>query len=191
MVGCFGLIDDPGNPYHFPRDRLVEKRGRLDSFWLNRIGAFTGEGMVTELKWGKESYHLARHTPDILVNGNPVGVTWTDWGLAWFLCPRCSRRCRFLYLGELCCQTCGCLDWSSRHVSRSVPNLARLKWLRRRIGVSEQPFSPLPKRPRSHTRYNRIADEIRALERGLVAHLGSINQTLQRRIRVRKSKGKW
>ena len=49
----------------------------------------------------------------------------------------------------------------------------------------------MPKRPRSHTRYNRITDEIRALERGLVAHLGSINQTLQRRIRVRKAKGKW
>jgi len=68
--------------------------------------------------------------------------------------------------------------------------LHKPKQLRRRIGVSEQHFSPLPKRPRSHTRHNRIADEIRALERGLLAHLGSINQTLQRRIRVRKSKGK-
>jgi hypothetical protein len=63
--------------------------------------------------------------------------------------------------------------------------------LRRKLGADPRPFAPLPERPRQHTRFNRIANEIRALEHGLVAHLGSINQTLQRRIRVRMSKGKW
>jgi hypothetical protein len=107
------------------------------------------------------------------------------------VCPRCGRRCRHLYFPELVCGTCLRLDYACRHAARSVSGLHKLKQLRRRIGVSEQPFSPLPKRPRSHTRYNRIADEIRALERGLVAHLGSINQTRQRRIRIRKTKGRW
>ena len=76
-------------------------------------------------------------------------------------------------------------------MGRSVPNLARLKWLRRRIAVSEQPFSPLPRRQRHHLRYHRIVAEIRRLERGLVDYLGSINRDLDRRIRVRKAKGKW
>jgi len=35
------------------------------------------------------------------------------------------------------------------------------------------------------------ADEIRLLESRLVSHLAGINRDLQRRIRVRKSKGKW
>ena len=62
---------------------------------------------------------------------------------------------------------------------------------RRRIGVDERPFSPLPRRQRRHLRYHRIADEIRLLESRLVSHLDGINRDLQRRIRVRKSKGKW
>jgi hypothetical protein len=71
------------------------------------------------------------------------------------------------------------------------PGLWQIRQLRQRIGADPRPFSPLPKRPRSHTRYHRIVDEIRALERGLVGYLGSINQTLQQCIRVRKLKGEW
>src|SRR5215813_13535110 len=144
MVACFGLIQDP-HPSHFPLDRLVENRGRIDAFELNRIGAFV-EGAVTELRWGRKPYQLARHSPDPLVNGIRVPTVWTDW---------------------------------------AVP------WLRRLIGVDQRPFAPIPRRPRSHTRYNRIAAEIRLLEHGLVGYLAGVNRDLQRRIRVRKSKGKW
>ena len=159
-------------------------------FQLNRAGALV-DGAETELAWGENPYRLAMHEGNLSVNGVSIEVTWTDGKLAWLLCPRCSRRCRFLYLGELECQRCLHLDWSSRHVGRSVPNLARLKWLRRRIAVSEQPFSPLPRRQRHHLRYHRIVAEIRRLKRGLVDYLGSINRDLDRRIRVRKAKGKW
>jgi hypothetical protein len=187
MVACFGLHDG----YQLPRfsgDHVVEHRGRLDSFWLNRIGALVGEGTVTQLKIGGRGSQLVARGANLLVDGNPIALDFTDWNLAWFLCPRCGQRCRHVYLPELACRKCLKLDYSSRHRHRSVPGLARLKWLRRLIGVDERPFAPLPERPRHHLRYNRIAEEIRALEVGLVGHLGEINQVLERRIQRRRVK---
>ena len=118
-------------------------------------------------------------------------MVWTDHALPWFECPKCARRCRHIFLDELACRKCLRLDYASRHLHRQTPSVHQVARLRRKIGADPRPFAPLPERPRRHTRYNRIADEIRAQERGLLAHLGSVNQTLQRRIRVRKSKGKW
>ena len=60
MPGAFGLLDDQHHP-HFPADRLVENRLRLDAFKLNRIGAFA-EGAVTRLKWGDHGGLPARQT---------------------------------------------------------------------------------------------------------------------------------
>src|SRR5262245_29989231 len=136
-------------------------------------------------------YQLVRRSPDLLVNGIRVPIVWTDWAVPWFLCPGCSRRCRHLYVPEFTCRICCHLDYSSRHVSRTVPGLHRITWLRRLISVDQRPFAPIPGRPRSHTRYNRIAAEIRLLEHGLVGYLAGVNRDLQRRILVRKSKGKW
>jgi len=65
MPGAFGLYDDQHHP-RVPADRLVENRLRLDAFKLNRLGAFV-EGAVTRLAWGENTYQLARHTPNILV----------------------------------------------------------------------------------------------------------------------------
>ena len=58
-------------------DRLVENRARLDAHKLNRIGAFA-EGTITRLAWGEKTYHLARHAPNILINGNRVLVVWDE-----------------------------------------------------------------------------------------------------------------
>jgi hypothetical protein len=190
MVACFGLHDG-WHPSYFPRHLLIEHRAaRLDSFQLNRAGWLT-EGVEIELMVGPVGHHLAAGRLEIRVDGIPIGLARTDWNLVWFLCPQCSKRRRHIYLPELACRRCLGLDWSSRHRHRSVPNLARLKWLRRRINVSEQPFSPLPERPPHHVRFHRIADEIRTLEAKLVGHLSEINETLERRIRSRKAKGKW
>jgi hypothetical protein len=118
-----------------------------------------------------------------LVDGIPIRIDWTDFNLAWFLCPRCGRRCKHLYFDELACRTCLGLENACRHVHRSVPGIHRIKRLRRRIGVDERPFSPIPRRQRHHLRYNRIADEIRGLELKLAGHLGNINRTLEKRAR--------
>src|SRR5262249_40811078 len=89
MVACFGLHD--GNPSHFPGSHLVENRLRLDAFKLNRIGAFV-EGTVTRLASGAHGCLIARHSPNILVNGNPILVTWDEQGRPWFECGTCGRR---------------------------------------------------------------------------------------------------
>jgi hypothetical protein len=183
MPGAFGLLDDP-HPSHFPLNRLIENRARLDVFELNRYGAFL-EGAVTTLRWGEKPYQLAARSVDILVNGNRVLVDWDVHGRPWFLCPACDRRRQHLYLEELVCRRCAGLDYSSRHLHRTVPGLHRIRRLRREIGVDQRPFAPLPRLPRRHVRFHRIADEITALERGLVGHLSAINQDLERRARLR------
>jgi hypothetical protein len=94
--------------------------------------------------------------------------------------------CCHVYLRQLACRRCSRLDYSSRHLHRSVPGLNRLRYLRRKLGLELRPFAPIPPRPSSHTRYNRIVAEIRALEAGLVGHLrADINDVLARRLRIR------
>ena len=189
MVGAFGLLDDRHHT-RFPPDRLIENRACLDVFWLNRIGAFT-EGTITELRWGKKPYQLARQTPDILVNGNRVPIAWDVQGRPWFVCPGCGQHRQHLYLDELLCRRCAGLDYISRHLHRSTPGVHQVVRLRRKIGADQRPFAPLPERPEHHVRFHRIVARIRNEEAGLVEHLGSIVHDLDRRIRVRKAKGKW
>jgi hypothetical protein len=126
-----------------------------------------------------------RRESDILVNGNRVPIVWDEPGRPWFECPACGRRCKHLYLDELACRICCRLDYASRHLHRTVPGFHRIRRLRSQIGVDQRPFASMPWRPRHHTRFHRIAAEIRTLERGLVGYLGGINQDLERRARLR------
>jgi hypothetical protein len=183
MPGAFGLYDDQHHP-RVPADRLVENRLRLDAFKLNRLGAFV-EGAVTRLAWGENTYQLARHTPNILVNGNPVLVTWDEQGRPWFACGRCGRRVKHIYLDELVCRRCAGLDYASRHIHRSVPGVHRVMRWRRMIGIDPHPFAPIPKRKRHHTRYHRIVARILLEERALLGHLQTVTHDLERRARLR------
>ena len=63
MVGAFGLLDGY-HPTQFPSSHLVENRARVDAHKLNLVGAFV-ERTTTRLKWGENTYQLARHTPNI------------------------------------------------------------------------------------------------------------------------------
>jgi hypothetical protein len=122
------------------------------------------------------------------LDGTPIFVVWDEpmpgVGRCWFECPVCKQRARHLYLRQLACRRCSRLDYSSRHLRRSVPGLNRLRYLRRKIGLELRPFSPIPPRPSSHVRYNHIVAEIHQLEAGLVGHLQTdINDVLARRIR--------
>src|SRR5262249_2630118 len=185
MVGCFGLLDDYGNPYHFPLDLLVEANRRLDAWHLLQCGALV-EGETTQL----QGYLVGRQTPDILVDGTRVTVTWDEpmagVGRPWFECPACGRRCRYVSLrGVAACRTCHRLDYASRHLHRSVPGVHRVMRWRRIIGVDPHPFAAIPKRPRRHTRFHRIVARIRAEESKLVGHLSGIAHDLERRARLR------
>jgi hypothetical protein len=94
-------------------------------------------------------------------------------------------------LTSLLCRRCADLDYISRHLHRSTPGVHQVVRLRRKIGADQRPFAPLPERPEHHVRFHRIVARIRNEEAGLVEHLGSIVHDLDRRIRVRKAKGKW
>jgi len=82
---AFGTFEDHHHT-RVPAHRLVENRARLDVFQLNRAGALV-DGAETELAWGENPYRLAMHEGNLSVNGVSIEVTWTDWNLAWLLCP--------------------------------------------------------------------------------------------------------
>jgi hypothetical protein len=183
MVGAFGLLDGY-HPTHFPGSHLVENRARVDAHRLNLIGAFV-EGTTTRLKWGENTYQLARRTPNIFVNGNFILVTWDEQGRPWFECGTCGRRVKHIYLDAFACRICCRLDYASRHLHRSVPGVHRVMRWRRMIGIDPHPFAAIPKRPRHHTRFHRIVAQIRAEESKLVGHLGGVTRDLERRARLR------
>ena len=120
-------------------------------------------------------YQLARRTPNILVNGNSVLVTWDGQGRPYFECGRCSRRVKHIYV--VVCRRCAGLDYASRHLHRSVPGVHRVTRWRRQIGIDPHPFAAIPERPKHHTRFHRIAARIRVQESELVGHLDGVTAT--------------
>jgi hypothetical protein len=100
------------------------------------------------------------------LGGNPIPIVWDEpmpgVGRPWLECPRCGKRRRHIFLDEFACRKCLRLDYASRHLHRQTPGVHQVARLRRKIGADPRPFAPLPEH--RHTRYNRIADEIRALE---------------------------
>src|SRR5215813_9291164 len=192
MVGCFGLCDDHCHT-RVPLDRLIESRARIDATMLNRIGGLV-DGAVTELRWGDRGYQLATHSPNLWINGNRVLVVWTDWALPWFECPRCGRRCRHIFLDELACRICLRLDYASRHLHRQTPGVHRVMRLRRKLGGCDvRPFAPLPPRRRGRigAYHEKLVAMIREEEAKLLSHLQTVTRDLDRRIRIRKARGKW
>jgi hypothetical protein len=128
--------------------------------------------------------HLAARTPNISVNGTSVLVVWDSQGRPYFECGRCSKRVKHIYLPELMCRQCCGLDYSSRHIARSVPGILRVMRWRRQIGIDPHPFAPIPKRKRHHTRYHRIVARILLEERALLGHLQTVTHDLERRARL-------
>jgi hypothetical protein len=85
MSGCFSLIDDYANPYHFPPDRLVEARPCLDVF--AREGALV-EGTQATLQIGSRGRLLAARDAGIWIDGNRIAVrSHTALPLRVFICP--------------------------------------------------------------------------------------------------------
>jgi hypothetical protein len=79
----------------------------------------------------------------------------------WLLeCPRgCGRAVLHVYLppdGEPTCRHCVGLDYSSRRLSRDMPEAQRIRKLREKIGADPRPFSPLPSRGKWARRASRL-----------------------------------
>lgn len=100
-----------------------------------------------------------------------------------FICPRCSRGCYRLYRGDgWACRRCTRFDYVPRHRQRSIPKWHRLAMLRRLLGASPVPFSPIPPPQYWRPRRRKIVAEIRAIERGLVGHASKVTDDLARRL---------
>ncbi len=74
----FGLYEDQHHA-RFASDLLVENNPRLNVFALLRSGALT-DGVVTRLKWGKKTCHLAAQRTGILLDGGEqqqrIAIVW-------------------------------------------------------------------------------------------------------------------
>src|SRR5215831_11845719 len=126
-MGAFGLLEDP-QPLHFPRDLLVENRTRADVFGLFRRGLIP-PGATEVLLVTPVGYQPGSHATRIALCPHPMLAAPV------FVCPGCGKDRYRLYAhnSSWACQRCARLDWSCRHKHRSIPKLARLKWLRRRL----------------------------------------------------------
>lgn len=84
-----------------------------------------------------------------------------------FVCPRCERGCRHIYIEGFSCRVCCRLDWSSRHLHRVrwLRGVRRIVGLREKLGVDVHPFGPIPWRSHRRHRQHAIIKEIRTLER--------------------------
>jgi hypothetical protein len=115
-------------------------------------------------------------------------------GRPYFECPVCAKRARHLYLRDvIACRRCHGLQHASRHLRRQTP-VGRVERLRRKLGGCDvRPFAPLPahRRGRSRAHHDKLVAVILDEEVKLIGHLGGVVRDLKRRIRVRKSKGKW
>jgi hypothetical protein len=185
MVGCFGLMDDPGNAYHVSPERLTESHPCISVFALHRAGLLTF-GISARLQTAHGGSQLAtREAGKIWLDNQPVVIgSHPVLPQRVFICPLCQniRYKLFQVGGRWACYRCHGLTHASHHRHRTIPNYPRLMRLRRKIGASLVPFSPITPRPRHHRRYLRIAREIRQIESGLVGHIrGDVSDVLERR----------
>jgi hypothetical protein len=98
----------------------------------------------------------------------------------WFRCPRCDRRCRYVFPPEFGCISCLKFDNACRH--SPAPALYKVLRLRRLLGLEETSFAPIPKRKQRWVRYNRIREKVLAAE---IVGLRRVNRDLLRRARLR------
>jgi len=151
MPGCFGLLDAPHQDDRIPLHHMVEHAGPVaDVHHFNRAGLL-GLGTHARLETPHGVYLTSVREAGILeLDGQPVHVSWHPaLTMRVFICPRCQCDKYKLYRvsNAWACRKCHALDYECRHRHRTIPGLARLRWLRQRIGASPVPFSPQPSKP--------------------------------------------
>jgi hypothetical protein len=193
MVAAFGRHD--GAHHVVAPNSLVEGNPSLDvQRQLARQGMLTvGTTAIIEGRDGHGGCRLAVPEPGILELDDQRFRF--GWHLALprrvLTCRVCGRDCYKVHQvdGVWSCRRCAGggrgLDYSSRHVHRTIPHYARAKWLRSRLsryGVAAELFTPIAPRPLHHRRFWRLVLELMEIERGLVEHLHrDVRLVLERR----------
>jgi len=174
MVAVFGLGERPQDDL-VPPASLVEMNARVCVFQLRREGLLTvGIEVTIGGGDGHGGYHLAVHEAGkVEIDSQRIQLAAHPMcNASVFVCPACGRDCYRLHCvnGTWACRRCHRLDYWCRHRNRTIPGLARIRYLRRRINADPQPFSPLPRKSLRARKHLRICKEIRALEQALVEH---------------------
>jgi hypothetical protein len=186
MAGHFGLAGT--NNDSTPIARLLLAYPSLDVHELARSGALV-DGAVMVFKIPDGGSRFARHEAGkFQIDDQAISIRSHPFlRMPVFVCPLCSADRYRLHLigGVWACRDCQKrrhhVDYACRHTQRSVPAWHRIGWLRRRIGADPRLFTPLPIKSLRHHRYWRLAREIRALERRLIAHGENIANVLENR----------
>jgi hypothetical protein len=184
MPGTFGLKEDHHHE-RVPPDRLVEARPCLDVHGLYREGLFF-EGASATLQTAHGGYQLATHEGWKISIGNQTIATRLHGMLPSrvFICPSCGagRARLYEYGGVWACRSCHDLRYSVRHRFRMIKGFNKLIRLRRKIGASLEPFSPITPKPPYARRYWMTVASIRQLEKGLLQHISAdVCDVLERR----------
>jgi hypothetical protein len=196
MVARFGL-DRPQRQSSRPRERLVDHLPTLDAFQLRRDGLMAEGATWTVEIPPDHSLRLARAPGKILIGDQEIEVRSHPTLLVeMFGSPTegCGRNCYRLHYVEgrwRCRLDPPRLKYRSQCRDRGVPGLARLAWLRKRIGASPLPFSPIEPRRGYAPRHWRLAREIRELEERLVEHLRvDVGDVLEKRLHAGRRRGR-
>lgn len=151
----------------------VENHPRLNApeVWQGIQAASTGDGR--RAKW------------TVFVDGQPVELLAPRYNRSTrFICPRCQRPCRHLYLGEHACRRC--CGFNYYHCGRPhLPNWGAITRWRQAIGADPRPFTPLPdhlvNRGNRTIRFRRTVERIERAEAKALRYLRRFNDQLARK----------
>lgn len=172
---------------------FVEHCRRIDAFRLQREGAlrdrWSGRWTWTSSEGETNFIHMVGGTDAVRLkysfrrNGGSwepvderVGIAWSrrhfGGAQAFFFCPLCSRRARYLYGAgpRFLCRLCHRLGYASSAESEANRTLRKVRKLRASIGAGQGVEDFIPDRPRymRRVRYEKIVQCIVESEREIM-----------------------
>jgi hypothetical protein len=167
-MGAFGLLEGWHDSIT-PADAMTSAHPVADVHHLVREGVIRRDQVEIELPVPDTADGGSLGSPR---PGQIVRVSWhRSLPLRVWVCGCGHDRYKLWFVhGRWACIDCHLLTWASRHKHRTIPKLARLRWLRQRIGADPTPFTPLPAKPLRARRHWRLCREIRRLEQALIEH---------------------
>jgi len=183
MSGVFGR---GGFDSSVSREQWIGSHPRLDAFELRRLGIMR-DGVAFDLALGEPVGHIHATvgTGKLTIGNQTIALAVNAvTGCRVFTCPSCARGCYHLhYVADAwACRHCHGLKYPCRSFAQLV-RWARVQRLRKRLGASPEPFTPLPPMRLQARRQWRIAREIRALEEELIRNARHTADGLGKRLR--------
>ena len=175
---------------------MVEANIRLDINLLHRSGALM-PGATTDWAWEGVKASIRATHGEIFLSGDRqqtirfgyISFLNERYVRPRFFCPGCHRGAYHLHDkgGLFACRNCCRYDYRSRHRQRFNPAFARIARLRKKLGASPDPLSPLPPRPRWHMSrvyYDRLVRELARAEIAAYDDCARLRREMKRRAKL-------